>query len=158
MFLNNSINRIAKMLLVAISVLTPVYTVNAGDNELCKSDIRSVIKAYEKALNENDVNKVIQNYALDGVFMPSGKPTSAGILNVKNAYQNVFKTLDLNVTFHFDEIVRRGDLAFVLTTSDGKIKLLEKNTTITNDSRELFVMKRINGDWKIYRYMFNETS
>ncbi len=158
MLVKISIHKIIKVLLITASVLVPVYSVSAKDDEMCKTDIRSVIKLYEKALNGSDVNEVIKLYAQEGVFMPSGKPTSVGHSQVTKAYQHVFKALDLDVTFHFDEIVRNGDLAFVRTTSDGKIKLLEKNSTISNQSRELFVMKRINENWKIYRYMFNEVS
>lgn len=157
MFDKKSKSYLIKLVILLATIFTPIHIANAGDEQACKIDIKSVIKAYEKALNGSDVSNVIKNYAEDGVFMPSGKPTSIGRENVVKAYQHVFKALDLNVTFHFDEILRRGDLAFVRTTSDGKIKLLDKNITIQNQSRELFVMKRIDGDWKIYRYMFNET-
>jgi len=147
------------MLITLIMILTmPLSVAMAGDSKACKTDIKAVIKAYEKALNASDVDDVIKNYSDDGVFMPSGKPTAVGRKNVVTAYQRVFKVLDLDVAFHIDEIIRRGDLAFVRTTSDGRIKILDKKITITNSSRELFVMKRIDGNWKIYRYMFNETN
>ena len=152
MFIKRSFTHL--VLLITLS-LAMSYPVHAG-SEACRTDIKSVIKSYEKALNASDVDEVIKNYSDDGVFMPSGKPTAVGRKNVITAYQHVFKALDLNVNFHIDEIIRQGDLAFVRTTSDGKIKLLDKNITIKNNSRELFFMKRIDGDWKIYRYMFNE--
>lgn len=156
MFEKISINNVVMLILLTVILIAPLSVAKAGDNKACKTDIKSVIKAYEKALNGSNVGDVIKNYSQDGVFMPSGKPTSVGRDNVIQAYKNVFNALDLNVEFHIDEIVRRGDLAFVRTTSDGKIKFLDKNVTIKNNSRELFVMKRIDGDWKIYRYMFNE--
>jgi len=90
-------------------------------------------------------------------LLPSNKPTAVGKEQVRNAYLLVFKELDLNVNFHIDEIEHFGDMAFVRTTSDGEIKLLEKNITIKNNSRELFILKRADNKWKIYRYMFNET-
>lgn len=158
MFENESLKYKAKLVLLSVILLGSIQVTHAGDAPACKADIKSVIRAYEKALNASDVKNVITNYTEDGVFMPSGKPTAVGKNNVRTAYQHVFKALDLNVKFHFDEIVRRGDLAFVRTTSDGKIKLLAKNITIQNKSRELFVMKRTSGVWKIYRYMFNETN
>ncbi len=157
MTLKRPMKYLTNLLITTIATLTLVNFANAGSNALCESDIKTVIKSYEKALNGSDVKEVIKLYAKDGVFMPSTKPTSTGHTQVASAYQHVFKALDLNVTFHFDEIVRKGDLAFVRTSSDGKIKLLQKNKTIENHSRELFIMKRINGNWKIYRYMFNES-
>jgi len=158
MFEKISKNNVVMLILLSVILIAPLNVAMAGDSKECKTDIKSVIKAYEKALNGSDVREVIKNYSQDGVFMPSGKPTSVGRDNVIQAYEYVFQALDLNVEFHIDEIVRRGDLAFVRTTSDGKIKLLDKNITIKNNSRELFIMKRMDGDWKIYRYMFNETN
>lgn len=158
MFKKRLFYRVLMLIWLPISMLSSSQIASADTDKICKTDIKSVIKAYEKALNGSDVNQVIKYYAQDGVFMPSGKPTSIGREQVIVAYQHVFKTLDLDVSFKFDEIVRRGDLAFVRTTSDGKIKFLDKNMTIENNSRELFVMKRIDGDWKISRYMFNETN
>ncbi|NOY65992.1 MAG: DUF4440 domain-containing protein [Gammaproteobacteria bacterium] len=130
----------------------------AGTSQQCKMDIKVLLKSYEQALNNSDVNNVMKLYAADGVFMPSGKPTSKGQTQVRAAYQHVFEDLDLDIAFHIDEIERHGDLAFVRTFSDGSIKLLKKNMDIKNHTRELFVMKRINDDWKIYRYMFNKMS
>ncbi|VAW93862.1 hypothetical protein MNBD_GAMMA23-764 [hydrothermal vent metagenome] len=157
MTLKRPMKYLTNLLITTIATLTLVNFANAGSNALCESDIKAVIKSYEKALNGSDIKEVVKLYAQDGVFMPSTKPTSTGHTQVASAYQYVFKALDLNVTFHFDEIVRKGDLAFVRTSSDGKIKLLQKNKTIENHSRELFIMKRIKGNWKIYRYMFNES-
>jgi len=143
---------------ITVGILAINDFVKADTNERCDNDIKAVIKSYEKALNNSDIEDVIKLYAKDGVFMPSTKPTSVGHKHVSAAYKHVFSALDLNVQFHFDEIIRRGNLAFVRTTSDGKITLLNKETTINNHSRELFVMKRIKNDWKIYRYMFNEST
>ncbi|VAW62527.1 hypothetical protein MNBD_GAMMA11-1069 [hydrothermal vent metagenome] len=148
-----------KTLIVSIFlVLGFQSTANAGKDQQCKADIQRLLNSYQQALNASDENKVIPLYTNDGVFMPSQKPSAVGKMQVKIAYQHVFKALDLTVKFHIDEIERHGDIAFVRTTSDGKIKLLEKNVTIKNNSRELFIMKRVNDNWKIYRYMFNEMS
>lgn len=152
------IEHLARVLLLVIllSVLHGVQASQGEKDKLCRADIQSLLKSYEKALNQGDLKQVLSLYAKDGVFMPSSKPTSTGQQQIKQAYQQVFNTLGFDVRFHTDEIVRRDDLAFVRTLSDGKIKLRDKNMTIKNNSRELFVLKRIDGDWKIYRYMFNE--
>lgn len=146
--------------LLVLGLIAPLYAESQKTDKdaLCRADIKALIRSYEKALNASDVDGVIRLYAEDGIFMPSTKPTAAGIEQVMQAYRHVFRALDLNVAFHIKEIVLRGEIAFVRTVSDGKISLLKENKTILNDSRELFVVKRINGDWKIYRYIFNEAS
>ncbi|VAW74653.1 hypothetical protein MNBD_GAMMA12-3530 [hydrothermal vent metagenome] len=130
--------------------------VDAAKNIQCKAEVQHLIGSYQKALNSSNTGKVVSLYTKNGVFMPSNKPTSIGVNQVKTAYQYVFKTLNLNVKFHIDEIECYGRIAFVRTRSDGNIKLIEKNITIKNNSRELFILKRIVDQWKIYRYMFNE--
>jgi uncharacterized protein (TIGR02246 family) len=131
---------------------------NADKEQQCRADIQLLLNSYQQALNDSAINKVVPLYTDDGIFMPSKKPTAVGEEQVRVAYQHVFKALDLNVKFHIDEIEHYGDIAFVRTTSDGEIKLLEKNITIKNNSRELFILKRTDSKWKIYRYMFNEMS
>ena len=148
----------AMAMVVVLLLSSGSLSVAKANNQQCKTDIKALIKSYEKALNSSNVDKVMRLYAKDGVFMPSAKPTSQGQNQVRTAYQHVFSDLDLDVNFHIDEIVWRDDIAFVRTVSDGKIKLLKKDITLKNNSRELFVMKRIDDDWKIYRYMFNEMS
>lgn len=153
--------------LVAIIISINAYQTANAENQInnpkkedidnSKADIKTTLKNYEWALNNSNVEKVMQLYTSDGVFMPSNKPTAIGYSQVAKAYQHVFEDLDLNVSFHIDEIVVRDDLAFVRTVSDGEIRLLKKKMSIKNSSRELFVMKRAGGHWKIYRYMFNET-
>ncbi|VAW55557.1 hypothetical protein MNBD_GAMMA05-2128 [hydrothermal vent metagenome] len=151
-------NTIKTLVAVTLLVLGYQSTVNAGKDTQCKADIQILLNNYQQALNDSDASKVAPLYADDGVFMPSKKPSAIGRAQVKITYQEVFKELDLNIKFHIDEIERHGDIAFVRTTSDGKITLLEKNAIIKNNSRELFIMKRINDTWMIYRYIFNEMS
>ena len=154
MLLGKAGRRITSILAIVASFVfvIPGATAATGD----KDSILDVIKTYERALNKNDVDSILRLYSDNGVFMPSGKPSAVGQAQVRLAYEQVFKELDLDVAFHIDEVVVSGELAFVRTTSDGKIKLLAKDSIVTNNSRELFIMQKIGGKWRINRYMFNE--
>ena len=46
-------------------------------------------------INASDVNKVLPLYTEDGIFMPSGVPTSVGTDQVKGAYEFVFSNIEL---------------------------------------------------------------
>jgi len=155
LYLNNSIKILAMFLFLSLGQQS---VASENKEQQCKADIQQLLSSYQQALNDSDTNKVVALYSDDGIFMPSNKPSAIGEEQVKIAYQHVFKTLGLNVEFNIDEIQHHGDIAFVRTTSDGEIKLLEKNVTIKNNSRELFILKRTENKWKIYRYMFNEMS
>lgn len=121
-----------------------------------KTAIENLLFSYRDALNATDVNKVLPLYTLDGVFMPSNAPTAIGQEQVKASYEFVFKTIQLKVEFYIDEIVVNGDYAFARTTSKGTILIHSSGQTVPEENRELFVLQKVSGQWKISRYMFNK--
>jgi len=121
-----------------------------------KSAIEKLLFSYRDALNASDVSKVVPQYTNDGVFMPSNAPTAAGQEQVKESYEFVFKTIQLNIQFFIDEIVVNGNYAFARTTSKGTTLIHTNGQIIPEENRELFVLQKVSGQWKISRYMFNK--
>ncbi|QQS31531.1 MAG: SgcJ/EcaC family oxidoreductase [Sphingobacteriales bacterium] len=121
-----------------------------------KQAIEKLLFLYRDALNASDANKVLPLYTNDGVFMPSNAPSAIGQEQVKASYEFVFKTIQLNIEFFIDEIVVNGDFAFARTTSKGTTLIRENGQTVPEENRELFVLQKVGGQWKIARYMFNK--
>jgi uncharacterized protein (TIGR02246 family) len=121
-----------------------------------KVAIEKLLFSYRDALNASDVKKVLPLYTQDGVFMPSSAPTAAGQEQVKASYEFVFKTIQLKIEFFIDEIMVNGDYAFARTTSKGTTLIHANGQTVLEENRELFVLQKENGSWKIARYMFNK--
>ena len=121
-----------------------------------KTAIEKLLFSYRDALNLSDVNKVLPLYTADGVFMPSNAPSAIGQEQVKASYEFVFKTIQLKIEFFIDEIVINGDYAFARTTSKGTTLIHTNGQIVPEENRELFVLQKINGQWKISRYMFNK--
>lgn len=121
-----------------------------------KPAIEKLLFSYRDALNASDVNKVLPLYTSDGVFMPSGAPSALGQEQVKAAYQSVFSSIQLTIEFYIDEIVVHGDYAFARTTSKGTTLIHANGQTVAEENRELFVLQKAGGQWKISRYMFNK--
>lgn len=121
-----------------------------------KPAIEKLLFAYRDALNASDVNKVLPLYTIDGVFMPSNAPTAVGQEQIKGAYGFVFSQIQLNIEFYIDEIEVIGDHAFARTTSKGTTFIHANGQTVAEENRELFVLQKANGQWKISRYMFNK--
>ena len=48
-------------------------------------------------------------------------------------------------------------MAFAVTSSKGTTLIKAIGETIPEANRELFVFEKVNGEWKIARYMFNKT-
>lgn len=121
-----------------------------------KLAIEKVLFAYGEALNTADVNKVLQVYTADGVFMPTTLPTAKGTEQLKESYTNVFKAIQLNVKFTIIEIIVSGDVAFAQTSSKGTTLIHANGQTVAEENREFFFLNKENEEWKISRYMFNK--
>ena len=48
------------------------------------------------------------------------------------------------------------DLAYATTSSTGTRLIRETGVTVPEINRELWIFEKVEGDWKIARYMFNK--
>ena len=131
-------------------------TQNTMEQTTEKSAIEKLLFSYLDALNASDVNKVLALYSNDGVFMPSNAPSAVGQEQIKASYEFVFSQIQLNIAFYIDEIIVNGDYAFARTISKGTTLIHANGQTVAEENRELFVLQKTNGQWKISRYMFNK--
>jgi ketosteroid isomerase-like protein len=91
------------------------------------------------------------------LFMPTNAPTAKGQEQLKGSYELVFKTIRIHIEFIIEEIVVSGDYAYAVTNSKGTTLIHANGQTVPEENRELFVLQKDNGQWKIARYMFNKT-
>jgi uncharacterized protein (TIGR02246 family) len=122
-----------------------------------KKAIEQLLLAYGEALNASSTAQVLPLYTADGLFMPTNAPSATGHDSLKASYDGIFKMIQLRVHFNIEEIVVSGDLAFAVTSSKGTTLIHDSGETIPEENRELFVLQKENGAWKIARYMFNKT-
>ena len=122
-----------------------------------KEAIEALLKTYKKSLNTSDAQLAQSLYTKDGIFMPTEAPSAIGSDNILKSYAFIFSQIQLNIEFFIDEIVVEGDFAFAVTSSKGTTLIHATGDTIPEANRELFVFEKVNGAWKIARYMFNKT-
>ncbi len=118
-------------------------------------EIQNLIRTNQRSLNEADLDLVRTSYADDAIFIGQPFPTATGIEEIVVLYADVFSKLDFDVQFDVQEIELDGDLGFVRTRSHGTIVPKGQNPEGSEGNREIFVVKKIDGDWKFYRYIFN---
>jgi len=123
-----------------------------------KNQIENLLLNYQDALNASDSTKAVSLYTHDGVFMPTQAPTAEGPEQLKASYDYVFHTIQLKITFSIKEIEISGNYAFALTHSKGETLIHATGATVPEENREIFVLQKIQEDWKIARYMFNKMS
>lgn len=122
-----------------------------------KQKIEALLGDYKKALNTSDAKLVQSLYTKDGVFMPTEAPSGLGSEGILKSYEFVFSQIQLDIEFFIEEIEVEGNLAFAVTSSKGTVKILANGAVVPEANRELFVFEKVDGVWKIARYMFNKT-
>jgi len=137
--------------ILAIAALFTSNTVMADDMAAIKAEIAK----YETALNASQTSQVMEIYGKNPTFMPQHAPAQVGRTAVKQAYDNVFNTIKLDVKFTIHEVEVLGDTAWVRTSSAGKTKILANNVVVNEGNNELFIFKKENGNWKIHQYLFS---
>ncbi len=149
--------KLIQTIAAAALILGSLSGAHAAD--LDKAKIKAVLKTYESVLNSSDVDGVVKLYTLDGVFMAQHNPSAVGIEQIEAAYTGAFQAINLNVEFDIVEIkVIADDWAFARTNSSGTTTTNATGDKIPEGNQELFLMQKINGDWKIARYGFSTTN
>jgi uncharacterized protein (TIGR02246 family) len=126
----------------------------AGE-ETMNEQIQTLMQTYERSLNEANVDLVRRVYADDAVFIGQPFPTATGKDAIVALYADFLSKLDFNVKFKVLEVELGDNLGFVRTQSAGTITPKGQTPGGTEGNREVFVVKKIDGAWKFYRYIFN---
>lgn len=153
-FMSSLFDRPRRVALAALVLACgPLQAAPAGSSD--RAAIELVIRHYERALTNAQVDAVMQLYSRDPVFMPEFAPAAVGRKAVEEAYVWLFDTLKLNGLFHIHEVDVTGDLAWARTTSTGRFTVRATGVEAEVGNNEFFVFRREQGSWKIHRYMFN---
>jgi uncharacterized protein (TIGR02246 family) len=117
--------------------------------------IKQLVQTYQRGLNDADLDLVRRVYSDDAVVIGQPFPTAAGIQEIIALYADFLSKLDFNVQFEVLEMEVSDEFGFIRTRSHGTIVPKGQKPTGSEGNREIFIVKRIQGDWKFYRYIFN---
>ena len=117
--------------------------------------VQATVAAYFSALDKADLDGVIAAYTSDAVLTLQGLETAKGTAKLWKAYADAFKALRFASTHSYDEVRVYGDEAFVRTTSASQTMVLATGKVLQERYREFFILKKVDGQWRIDRYMNN---
>ena len=89
--------------------------------------------------------------------MANSAPTAEGAEQVKGTYQYVFDNFRYTLQFSIIEIEVSGNYAFKRSTLKGSVATKTSGQTVPDENKELFVFEKVDGKWKIARYMYNKS-
>lgn len=145
-----------KLLPVFLFTILLFTTTDAKSQNSDKSEIEKLIQNYQEVLNSSDVNAIIALYTENAVLLPNAAPTADGLNQVKQTYEYVFENFTYTLKFTVLEIETIGNTAYVRSNSSGNVHIKASGETVTDQNRELFILKKQNDTWKIARYMYNK--
>jgi uncharacterized protein (TIGR02246 family) len=128
---------------------------NARQETFMNEEIKQLLQTYQRGLNDADLDLVRSVYADEAVVIGQPFPTATGIREIITLYSDFLSKLDFDVQFELLEMELSNDLGFIRTRSHGTIVPKGQKPTGSEGNREIFIVKKIQGDWKFYRYIFN---
>lgn len=143
--------------LLALGVSVQAQSEKSKKSATDKQAIENLINQYGEAIKLSSVEKVLAVFTTDGVLMAPGAPTATGQDQLKGTYEYVFSAIKLDLKFTILEVTVDKDYAVVRSESAGTTTVLTNNQAGPDAYRELFVVRKENGTWKIARYMYNKT-
>ena len=122
-----------------------------------KEKIVAVPDQYKTSTNTADAKLAASLYTEDAIMIPAGFGTNVGKEAIFGFYDYAFSLLQLTLEFKIDHdhIQIEGDMAYATTSSTGTRLIRETGDTVPELNRELWIFRKIDGKWKIARYMFN---
>ncbi|MGI4798310.1 MAG: YybH family protein [Janthinobacterium lividum] len=163
----HSVRRVAAAAALAVSIATnalPVCAAEPAGAPSFSSDpqvaaqqhqVYDVVHRYETLLNAGDTAGIMAMFAPGSVAEWNNRATFATPEERKAAYDALFKDAKFSTVFGYASVEAWGDTGMVRTFHHNGAAVLEGGKEVVDLNREVFVLRRIGGEWKIVLYIFN---
>lgn len=156
-------------LIIAPVLFTPSY---AAENNMAKegytfsSDsavaaqqkaVYDVVNRYQDALNSGDVETILSLYGDKSYSQWNDKVTADTTEKRRQQYAELFKNEKFVTEFGYDSVYVNGDMAYIRTHHHlgAAVTVLKDGSKVLDKNREIFVLEKQEGQWKIVVYTFN---
>ncbi|WP_241585861.1 nuclear transport factor 2 family protein [Rosenbergiella epipactidis] len=122
-----------------------------------QEDVYKVINLYQNYLNSGETSKILSLFSSGSFSQWNNSVTADSDSKRKEQYNSLFKKEKFRTEFAFDTIYINGDTAIVRTHHHlgAVVNNIEENKTVIDLNREVFVLNKVDGKWKIFLYTFN---
>lgn len=124
------------------------------------SGLERHVFSYFMAFGAGDLESILAHYAHDAVYLPAGDATLTGLDAIRAAYVETLRRIRIvpGGETSAEDVLQFGDFAWVRTNSRASVLNLETGETSLGRFREVFLLRRVAENWKIWRYTFNTIS
>jgi ketosteroid isomerase-like protein len=124
------------------------------DNKL----IRELTQTWVDVTNNEDIDGLLNILTSDIIiFSPNAEPIKSKS-SVKEIYNPYYKAYDLEITADINEIQVSGALAYIWALVEGTRTQRDNNKIENFVYNNLWVLKKNQSGWKLWRLMFNSPS
>ena len=114
-----------------------------------------VVHRYETLLNAGDTVGILDLFAPESVAEWNNVPTAAATEERRAIYEALFKEPKFSTVFGYASVNAYGDTVVVRTFHHEGATVTEHGKKVVDLNREVFVLRRVGGDYKIVLYIFN---
>lgn len=119
-------------------------------------DPQNLVLQYGNYLQAGNLPEILKLYHPDAEIIPSNLPSLTGLEKIKTFYEETFQTIKiigaLNITHGFVD----GTVCCVRCEEPAEIKIIATGEVLKSYFRELFVLRKLENEWKIHSYFFSE--
>ncbi|MDJ0569121.1 MAG: DUF4440 domain-containing protein [Pleurocapsa sp. MO_192.B19] len=123
------------------------------------TDREEIRKVFEEVYGDNVRTKNLQGYGEmfteDALWMAPNVPDCRGKADIIAGFSDQVANQDIDPIFTADEIEVMGDFGYVIGTSIATIYPNDGSATKQAKFRALWLMKKVQGVWKIDRQIWN---
>jgi uncharacterized protein (TIGR02246 family) len=120
-----------------------------------RAAIEATIFAYFQALNDANIDAILDLYSKDPVMLPFLQPAVVGADAVRVNYESTFQLIRFEVQTRIQEVVEMSpEWAYARTDTSGTFTPIRTGEGAPAVFHELFLLRKM-GDWKIARYSFS---
>ncbi len=123
-----------------------------------EDEVKKAASTFFRAINDSNIKMVLDAYHRDSAYLSKNHPAAHGIDEIKKAYQELFGRVRLNVDHVVQHVFVDTSIAIIESNARGTVTILETMKTAPVDVKQLFVFRKVENQWKIDRYMFNDNS
>jgi uncharacterized protein (TIGR02246 family) len=127
------------------------------ENTLERTAIEATIFGYFQALNEANIDAIVDLYSKDPVMLPFLQPAVLGIDAVRANYESTFQLIRFEVQPTIQEVVEMSpEWAYVRTDTSGTFTPTRTGEGAQTAFHELFLLRKTGDErWQIARYSFS---
>jgi ketosteroid isomerase-like protein len=119
--------------------------------------VYDLINSYQTALNAGDTKTILSLFAKESYSQWNDKPTADSNEKRRQQYDDLFKNEKFETEFAYDSVSVNGNMAYVRTHHHrgATVTRISDGATLIDLNREVFVLEKHQGGWKIVVYTFN---